>query len=60
MTTLQELSEKYNRRFQQTEMLYALCDMDLEKLERLERKLVKLHRYATPGDSEEVEKVLSM
>lgn len=60
MSNLETLSEKYNRRLQQTEMLHQLCDGDLDKLERLEEKLKSLHRYATPADKEEVEKVLSM
>ncbi len=57
---LELLSWVSNRRLQQTEMLFELCDNDFDKLLLLESKLKRRFFFApdTPSTKENVEKIL--
>lgn len=60
MELLKPLSLKFNRRLQQTEFLFDLCDRDLAKLEKLEQKIKDHHIMYCPDDKEEVNRLLSL
>jgi hypothetical protein len=56
---LRKLTEKSNRSVAQTKELYELCRRDFKKLVALEEKIMRHLVHYSPGDLEEVNKLIN-